>query len=83
MALSVNELFPETDEKPNIIKLAFVVFICTLLAATQDIAVDGWALTLLQKFVLLFSFTFTINQRFPNCSASRCTIEAPSSTAHI
>ncbi|XP_060833849.1 acetyl-coenzyme A transporter 1-like isoform X2 [Rhopalosiphum padi] len=49
MALSVDELFPETDEKPNIIKLAFVVFICTLLAATQDIAVDGWALTLLQK----------------------------------
>jgi hypothetical protein len=55
MALSIDDLFPETDdEKPNIIKLAFVVFICTFLAATQDIAVDGWALTLLQKFVLLF-----------------------------
>jgi hypothetical protein len=60
MALSIDDLFPETNKKPNILKLVFLMFLCNFLAATQDIAVDGWALTLLQKFVLLSSLTFTI-----------------------
>ncbi|XP_060835227.1 acetyl-coenzyme A transporter 1-like [Rhopalosiphum padi] len=49
MALSIDDLFPETNKKPNILKLVLLMFLCNFLAATQDIAVDGWALTLLQK----------------------------------
>jgi len=54
MADSINDLLPETG-KPNILKLTYIVLLCNFLAATQDIAVDGWALNLLQKFVFLFS----------------------------
>jgi len=57
MAYDINDLLPETG-KPNILKLVFVFFISTVMAATQDIVVDGWALTLLQKFVFLFSVTY-------------------------
>ncbi|CAI6364916.1 unnamed protein product [Macrosiphum euphorbiae] len=48
MANDINDLLPKTG-KPNILKLVFVFFISTFMAATQDIVVDGWALTLLQK----------------------------------
>jgi len=50
MAYDINELLPETG-KPNILKLVFVFFITSFMAATQDVVVDGWALTLLQKYV--------------------------------
>ncbi|KAF0298195.1 Acetyl-coenzyme A transporter 1 [Amphibalanus amphitrite] len=36
-------------EKPNVAQLTTVFFSLNFLAATQDIAVDGWALTILQK----------------------------------
>ncbi|XP_067898321.1 acetyl-coenzyme A transporter 1 [Heterodontus francisci] len=41
----------KSDEhtSPNIIKLTVVFFMFGFLAATQDIAVDGWALTMLSK----------------------------------
>lgn len=52
-------MIPEIG-KPNILKLTTVVLLCTFLAATQDIVVDGWALNLLQKFVFLFSNTYTL-----------------------
>ncbi|XP_078419937.1 acetyl-coenzyme A transporter 1 [Cetorhinus maximus] len=41
----------KSDEhtSPNIVKLTVVFFIFGFLAATQDIAVDGWALTMLSK----------------------------------
>lgn len=35
--------------KPRIWLLTIVFFCCNFLAATQDIAVDGWALTMLHK----------------------------------
>jgi len=50
MANDINDLLPETG-KPNILKLVFMFFTSTFMAATQDIVVDGWALTLLQKLV--------------------------------
>jgi len=56
MAYDINDLFPETG-KPNILKLVLVFFTITFMAATQDVVVDGWALTLLQKFVFLFTYT--------------------------
>ena len=37
------------DERPNVAQLTTVFFSLNFLAATQDIAVDGWALTILQK----------------------------------
>lgn len=36
-------------EKPQIGILTVIFFTINLFAATQDIAVDGWALTLLRK----------------------------------
>ncbi|XP_057695414.1 acetyl-coenzyme A transporter 1 [Corythoichthys intestinalis] len=39
----------QREEGPNIIALTSVFFMLTFLAATQDIAVDGWALTMLSK----------------------------------
>ena len=37
------------SESPNVLFLTVVFFTFYLLAATQDIAVDGWALTMLSK----------------------------------
>lgn len=51
MSNNIDDWLPETG-KPNIVKLVYVFFIAKMLAATQDIAVDGWALTMLKKLVL-------------------------------
>ncbi|XP_026822981.1 acetyl-coenzyme A transporter 1-like [Rhopalosiphum maidis] len=48
LADNINDLLLEA-EKPNVLKLTSVFLISTFLVATQDIVVDGWALTLLQK----------------------------------
>ncbi|XP_060866175.1 acetyl-coenzyme A transporter 1-like isoform X1 [Metopolophium dirhodum] len=48
IANDINNLLPETG-KPNIEKLVYVFFVATFLVATQDIVVDGWALTMLKK----------------------------------
>ena len=37
----------------NIKMLTLVFFFLNFLAATQDIAVDGWALTMLHRFIKL------------------------------
>lgn len=38
-----------SSEEPNIWTLTISFFILNFCAATQDIAVDGWALTMLSK----------------------------------
>lgn len=38
--------------RPNIYALTLVFFVMNFLAATQDVAVDGWALTLLKRYGL-------------------------------
>jgi PAT family acetyl-CoA transporter-like MFS transporter 1 len=48
LANNIDDLLPETG-KPNILKLVCVLFLAKIMAATQDIAVDGWALTMLRK----------------------------------
>ncbi|XP_025208442.1 acetyl-coenzyme A transporter 1-like isoform X1 [Melanaphis sacchari] len=48
MASNIDEWLPET-QKPDILKLVSVFFFAKILAATQDIVVDGWALTMLKK----------------------------------
>lgn len=40
---------PSTGAKPNIQLLTFIFLMLNFLAATQDIAVDGWALTMLAR----------------------------------
>lgn len=40
---------PVTGKKPDIYLLTFIFLMLNFLAATQDIAVDGWALTLLKR----------------------------------
>ncbi|XP_022162906.1 acetyl-coenzyme A transporter 1-like [Myzus persicae] len=47
-ASDIENLLPETG-KPDITMLAYIFFMINFLAATQDIAVDGWALTMLKK----------------------------------
>jgi len=50
-ASDIENLLPETGN-PNIMMLVYIFFMVNFLAATQDIAVDGWALTMLKKWVL-------------------------------
>ncbi|XP_022174759.1 acetyl-coenzyme A transporter 1-like [Myzus persicae] len=47
-ANNINDWIPETG-KPNIVALTCVFFVLNLLAATQNIVVDSWALTMLKK----------------------------------
>lgn len=62
MANNIDDLLPE-EGKPNVVKLVFVFFITKMLAATQDIVVDGWALTMLKKYVSYFIFTSIISNK--------------------
>lgn len=55
LANNIDDLLPETG-KPDIVKLVCVFFTAKVMAATQDIVVDGWALTMLKKFVLLSTY---------------------------
>lgn len=50
MANNIDEWLPESG-KPNIEMILCVVFFVNLLSATQTIVVDGWALTMLKKWV--------------------------------
>ncbi|XP_001950715.1 acetyl-coenzyme A transporter 1 [Acyrthosiphon pisum] len=47
-ASDIENLLPETG-KPDVTMLVYIFFMINFLAATQDIAVDGWALTMLKK----------------------------------
>lgn len=47
-ATRIDEWMPEY-EKPNLNALVYAFAVITFLAATQDIIVDGWALTMLKK----------------------------------
>jgi len=52
LSRSINSLLsddPSTGQKPNIQILTFIFLMLNFLAATQDIAVDGWALTMLKR----------------------------------
>ena len=49
----IPHLMAENDPSAtvNIVTLTVVFFLLNFLAATQDIAVDGWALTMLSRYV--------------------------------
>lgn len=46
----VNHWLGKEHEKPNIEMLTALFFLLNVLAATQDIVVDGWALTMLKRY---------------------------------
>lgn len=50
LSCNVNELLGEgKDSAPNVTLITCMFFLLNFLAATQDIAVDGWALTILSR----------------------------------
>lgn len=50
LAQYVNDLLDDRDDKvPDVTTLTAVFFLLNFFAATQDIAVDGWALTMLSR----------------------------------
>ncbi|TRY69596.1 hypothetical protein TCAL_04103 [Tigriopus californicus] len=49
LSANVDFYLGEHDQSPNIVALTGMFFFLNFLAATQDIAVDGWALTMLQR----------------------------------
>ncbi|XP_060852728.1 acetyl-coenzyme A transporter 1-like [Rhopalosiphum padi] len=53
---NINEWLPET-EKPDVLKLFYAFFFVQILVATQDIVVDGWALTMLKKNNVVYAST--------------------------
>lgn len=48
--MNINDWLVFTED-PNTTFLTLMFFCLNFLAATQDIAVDGWALTMLKKLV--------------------------------
>jgi len=48
MAINVDDWLPESG-KPNLKMITTVIFALNFLSATQDVAVDGWSLTMLKK----------------------------------
>lgn len=46
----VNQWLGSKTIKPNIEMLTVIFFVLNVLAATQDIVVDGWALTMLKRY---------------------------------
>lgn len=50
MASNIDAWLPDTGQ-PNLKMLIIVVFVINFLSATQDIVVDGWALTMLKRYV--------------------------------
>lgn len=49
LSFTASELIGDVDSQPNVYCITAVFFILCFLAATQDIAVDGWALTMLAR----------------------------------
>lgn len=56
MALKIDDwIGDETGHRrPDTTMLTIMFSVCFFLAATQDVAVDGWSLTMLQKFVYIY-----------------------------
>lgn len=63
--MNINEWLVLTED-PSTTFLTLMFFCLNFLAATQDIAVDGWALTMLRKlvFYLIICFYLYIQLQF-------------------
>ena len=49
LSLNVEKYLGGKDSPPDVLTLTTMFFFLNFLAATQDIAVDGWALTMLKR----------------------------------
>lgn len=49
LSFYINQWLGNKDSKPNMRVIVVLFFCMTMMAATQDIAVDGWCLTLLKR----------------------------------
>jgi len=56
MAGNIDEWLPET-RKPDILNLVSVFLFMKILTVTLDMVVDGWALTMLKRSVLLLNIS--------------------------
>lgn len=52
------------DKKPNVIALTVMFFTLNFLTATQDIVVDGWAISMLKRFVISFAVNYSRKNTF-------------------
>lgn len=63
MSNSVQDWLGSESEPPSMMILTMSFLMLNFLAATQDIAVDGWALTMLKRYILI-----ALNKKlFINC----------------
>lgn len=60
LSLCVSSLLGDSHNSPNVYLLTIAFFLMNFLAATQDIAVDGWALTMLSRLLLFSYFSIVI-----------------------
>lgn len=68
LSLKVDDWFGDGEtRKPEILRLTAVFFLLWVLTATQDIAVDGWSLTMLQRKNV--GYAGTINGVGQSCGA--------------
>lgn len=56
LSCHLNVWFGEKKHEPDIGLLTIVFASLSFLGATQDIAVDGWALTMLSRLVIITSY---------------------------
>ncbi|XP_015905185.1 acetyl-coenzyme A transporter 1 [Parasteatoda tepidariorum] len=49
LSFHVSDIFGDANDYPNVFYLTIAFFILNFLCATQDVAVDGWALTMLSR----------------------------------
>lgn len=62
LSMNVQYWLDSSNGGPQIGLLTVLFFTLNVLAATQDIAVDGWALTMLKRFVgLVFNFELVLS----------------------
>lgn len=57
LSANITDWIGEDGQEPEIKKLTILFFSLNFLAATQDIAVDGWALTMLKKKNVAYAST--------------------------
>uniref|UniRef100_A0A2H8TZP9 Acetyl-coenzyme A transporter 1 n=2 Tax=Melanaphis sacchari TaxID=742174 RepID=A0A2H8TZP9_9HEMI len=72
MAINMDDWLPETGQ-PNLKMLVCIIFVVNFLSATQDIAVDGWSLSVLKKKNISYaSVCNSIGVPIGMCTGSVC-----------
>lgn len=69
----VDHWLGKEHEKPNIEMLTALFFALNVLAATQDIVVDGWALTMLKRYLLVLCLSIKLIYVHVNNASAKST----------